>query len=587
MDKIEEVLSKTDVIELINSYIPLKKTGRSFKALCPFHSEKTPSFVVSSELQIYKCFGCGAGGNAIKFVMEYEKMEFPEALRLLAERAGVKLDKYRLDSRQQERDKLYNLNHLASEYYHYVLTSHSAGKKALVYLRSRGINTASIKSFKIGYVPSGWENLSNFLIRKKGYKGSEVEKAGLVIKSSKGLRRYDRFRNRIIFPIFDHRGNIVGFSGRVLTKDVKEAKYINTPETEIYHKSQTLYGLYQSRNAIRKKDTVILTEGEFDVISSHQFGIKNIVAIKGSALTQQQVELLARFTKNFYFCLDTDSAGRQAAKRGIEIAEAWDVNVRVVNLPVGKDADECIRTDPKLWKQAVKKAVPVYDFYLKSAVQNFGFENGEAKKKVVEEVLPLLNKITNEVVKAHYLKKLAELIEVSEESVMREAKRKQDQSGFPTRAVKQEKETVVKTKTGGLEEYLLILIFHSGEDFRLMLKEAKPKMLTNPAVKKTFSYIEKYAKQNKKMVIANFVKILPEELLETTSRLYLEDLRDVENSSQSLMEEWRKSWKKVEKLFLRDKLSKLRLKLAASDGGSGLLLPEKQIVEISKRLKNL
>ncbi len=304
-------------------------------------------------------------------------------------------------------------------------------------------------------------------------------------------------------------------------------------------------------------------------------------------MTQQQVELLARFTKNFYFCLDTDSAGRQAAKRGIEIAEAWDVNVRVVNLPVGKDADECIRTDPKLWKQAVKKAVPVYDFYLKSAVQNFGFENGEAKKKVVEEVLPLLNKITNEVVKAHYLKKLAELIEVSEESVMREAKRKQDQSGFPTRAVKQEKETIVKTKTGGLEEYLLILIFHSGEDFRLMLKEAKPKMLTNPVVKKTFSYIEKYAKQNKKMVIANFVKILPEELLETTSRLYLEDLRDVENSSQSLMEEWRKSWKKVEKLFLRDKLSKLRLKLAASDGGSGLLLPEKQIVEISKRLKNL
>ena len=587
MDQIEEVLSKTDVVELINSYIPLKKTGRSFKALCPFHSEKTPSFVVSQELQIFKCFGCQVGGNAIKFVMEYEKMEFPEALRLLAERAGVKLEKYRPDGRQQERDKLYSLNNLASEYYHFILTSHSAGKKALVYLRGRGINKASIKSFKLGYAPAGWENLGNFLIRKKGYKGNEVEKAGLVIKSSKGSRMYDRFRDRIIFPIFDHRGNIVGFSGRVLEKDVKQAKYINTPETEIYHKSQTLYGLYQSRNAIRENDIAILTEGEFDVISSHQLGIKNIVAIKGSALTEQQVELLSRFTKNFYFCLDTDNAGRQAAKRGIELSEIRDVNVRAVNLPVGKDADECIRTDPKLWKLAVKKAIPVYDFYLKSAVQNFGFENGEAKKRVVDEVLPLLNKIANEVVRAHYLKKLAELIEVSEESVMREAKRKQDQSSFPARAMKQEKEVSVKTKSGALEEYLLILILHSGEDFDLLLKEAKPKMLTNPAVKKTFSYIEKYAEKNKKIKIADFVKILPEELLDTTSRLYLEDLREVENSGQFLLEEWRKTWKKVEKLFLRDKLSKLKSKLAAADGRSGLLLAEKQIVEISKKLKNL
>ena len=611
MDQIEEVLSKTDIIELINSYIPLKKTGRSFKALCPFHSEKTPSFVVSQELQIFKCFGCGIGGNAIKFVMEYEKMEFPEALRLLAERAGVKLEKYRPDGRQQKRDKLYSLNNLASEYYHFILTAHSVGKKALVYLQERGINKASIKSFKLGYAPAGWENLGNFLMKKKGYKGEEIEKTGLVIarrqitedrkqiiedggeKTENSRYKsgyYDRFRDRIIFPIFDHRGNIVGFSGRIIDRGNRGdqgAKYINTPETEIYHKSQTLYGLYQSKNAIREKNTVVLTEGEFDVISSHQIGIKNIIAIKGSALTQQQVELLARFTKNFYFCLDTDGAGRQAAKRGIELAETKNVNVWVVDLPVGKDADECIRTDPKLWKQAVKKAVPVYDFYLESAIKNFGFANGEAKKKVVEEVLPLLNKITNEVVKAHYLKKLAEIIEVSEESVMREAKRKQDQSSFPVRVGKQEEEVSTRTKPETLEEYLLVLIFHSEEDFGLLLKEAKPEMLKNTVTKKIFSYIEKYGEKNKKIKIADFVKTLPEELLETTNRLYLEDLRDVKNSSQSLLEEWRRLWKKVEKIFLRDKLSKLKAVLGdknrsreeKAEAGLG-------IVEITKRISN-
>ncbi|MDD5482017.1 MAG: DNA primase, partial [Candidatus Shapirobacteria bacterium] len=237
MDQVEEVLSKVDIVELINERVPLKKAGRNFKANCPFHSEKTPSFVVSPERQIFKCFGCGQGGNAYKFLMDYEKMDFGEALRYLADRVGVKLKSYRPGPDEAKRRRLYEINHLAAETYHFLLTKHQAGKQARKYLSDRGIKKETIEEFMLGYAPNKYEFISQFLVRKKDFSLEEAEASGLVFKNDRGSLT-DRFRGRIMFPLTDNRGNIVGFSGRIITPQENTGKYINTPETVIYHKSQ-------------------------------------------------------------------------------------------------------------------------------------------------------------------------------------------------------------------------------------------------------------------------------------------------------------------------------------------------------------
>jgi DNA primase len=592
MDQLEEVLSKIDIVQLINSYIQVKKAGRNFKALCPFHSEKTPSFIISPELQIFKCFGCGKGGNAVKFVAEYEKITFGQALRELAQKVGVRLTSYLPDKEEQLKNRLYQINHLTSEFYHYLLTKHKIGQPAQVYLLGRGISQESIRAFKLGYAPPGWRNLFNFLVGKKGYQQEEVEKAGLTIKSQ---RYYDRFRERIIFPISDHRGNIVGFSGRVinepnppssrLNRDYGEAKYINSPETPIYHKSNTLYGLWQAREAIKKEDTVILVEGEFDVISSYQAGVANIVAIKGSALTKNQIELLARYTKNFNFCLDTDSAGQMAAYRGIDLAEEAGVNIKVINLPQGKDPDECVRTNPVSWHKAVKKPILIWDFYLGSAITRFGKTSGEAKKRITEEILPLFNKISNEVVKAHYLKKLAGQLEVQEEAVVAEAKRLQGREKVSFIKSPAPKLVAKINRKDRIEEYMLALVLHLPQDSVNIIKDLKTEYLDNPVIKRTFSALSQYLATNPTLVIEKFVKILPEELKETTQKLYLQDLQDLEDDKEKLIKEWQKTLKEVEKLYFRAKLGKLKKTLSVKTGNPEQKDEvEKELLKIIKKI---
>ncbi len=301
MDQIEEIRSKIDLVAFISETVPLKKAGRNFKGLCPFHTEKTPSFIVSPERQIWKCFGCQKGGDAFGFLMEIERIEFGEALRILAKKTGVVLQSYRPSQSESEKDKLYQINHLAAEFFHYLLLNHRAGKKALNYILQRGISKQSLEKFKLGYAPAMWDGLQGFLVGKKGYKAEDLEKAGLIIKrageqeSRKVEGYYDRFRDRLMFPLSDHRGNVVGFAGRVLDPEVKEAKYVNTPETAVYHKSDLLFPLDVTKEEIKKENCAMVVEGELDAISSYQVGLKNVVAIKGSALSEEQSRLLKRF----------------------------------------------------------------------------------------------------------------------------------------------------------------------------------------------------------------------------------------------------------------------------------------------------
>ncbi|MBI2007350.1 MAG: DNA primase [Candidatus Blackburnbacteria bacterium] len=402
-------------MQLISEHVELKRAGRNFKGICPFHSEKTPSFMVSPELQIFKCFGCGAGGDAYRFLMEFEKLEFPEALKILADRVGVKLEPLRGFPEYQEKEEIYKVNHLLCELYHYVLVSHGLGKTAREYLEKRGIGQEAVKAFQVGFAPDSSDFAFRFLTTKKGYSPTLLERAGIAIRREG--RFFDRFRARLTFPLRDHLGNTLGFSARILEARGDLAKYINTPDTQVYKKGRVLYGLDITKSYVKEQGFAVLVEGEFDVISSWQVGVKNIVAIKGSALTQDQARLLSRFCQTLHFALDSDLAGDEAARRGVEIAQKEGLEVKVVKLGKFKDPDEAAQKDPSAWQKAVEAAVGVYDFWLESVFRRFDAMSAEGKGRISKSLAPVLAKIEDEIVRAHYIKQTAQRLGVPEEAV--------------------------------------------------------------------------------------------------------------------------------------------------------------------------
>jgi len=548
MDQIEEVRRKTDIVGLISQYVPLKKTGRNFSARCPFHEEKTPSFMVSEERQIFKCFGCGEGGDVFKFLMKKENMEFGEALRFLADKAGVELKNYQPTQSQKIKERLAEINHLASEYFHYLLLEHNLGKKPLQYLLKRAITKASIKLFKLGYSPDSWDDLQRFLVNKKKYQPEDLELAGLIIKGNKGY--YDRFRGRIMFPLFDLRGRIVGFSGRVLEKEAKEAKYINSPETLLYRKSAVLYGLEITKDAIKKANRAIVVEGEFDLISSYQAGVKNVVAIKGSALTQEQIELIKRFAENASLALDSDMAGEAASRRGIELAEKAGLNLRVIKLKFGKDPDECSQKSARLWKESVREAVTIYDFLIESAVKRYGLKTIEGKRKVSGELAKLLRQIDNQVVRAHYIKKVAELLKVNEEAVKQEVEKSALVKEEPVIANHPEP----KSRRERLEEFLLALIVQAKEGIEELVEEINLEMLSEGAIKKIIINLKKWLRKGNRWEINQWISAVPEELVSRIDEAYLTDLRGLTDDLEKFKREFEDALTSLKKLAIKERM---------------------------------
>ncbi|MBI5465224.1 DNA primase [Candidatus Gottesmanbacteria bacterium] len=576
MDQLEEIKSKIDIVSFISEYLPLKKTGRNFKVLCPFHSEKTPSFIVSAERQIWHCFGgCSDGGDIFKFLMKMENLEFPEALQVLAKRAGVKLvTSYQASEQAKLKEKILKINHLASEFYHYLLTNHRSGKSCLDYVLGRGIKKQLIETFKLGWAPNLWDSLIKFL-SKKGYAFSDLETAGLITHNPQPLgasprgeptthpsNYYDRFRGRLIFTLCDHRGNVIGFAGRTLDPKATEAKYINTPETPVYVKGNVLYGLDVTREAIKKQNSAIIVEGEFDLISSFQAGVSNVVAIKGSALTEGQVGLLKRFTQNINLALDTDLAGDEAARRGIEIADRAGFSIKVVKLAQGKDPDECIKINPNLWQKAVKAAIPVFDYFLDSALGRFDRQTAEGKRKIADETIPVLAKITNPIVQAHYLQRLARLLEVSEEVISRAARtlaKKEEIGPSLPAAIPSERSASGRTREQLLEEQLLALVLQS-EEPRTVGEVGE--FLSVPSVKKIFKLLREYlASTTKKFRIGEFVKTLPAELVPTVDRAYLADLGKTLQDKKLFERELEKTVNEIKKISLKKQLLSLAEKM--------------------------
>lgn len=459
-DELEEIKSKIDIVNFISEYLPLKKAGRNFKAICPFHAEKTPSLIVSPERQIWHCFGCQKGGDIFGFLMAIENLEFPEALEILAKRAGIKLVRsYESSEQAKTKERIFQINHLASEFFHFLLISHKSGKPALDYVLGRGVNKKSLVTFSLGWAPNSWDSLMKFLV-KKGFSLPEIESAGLIVRSSK---YYDRFRGRLMFALKDQRGNVIGFAGRTLDQKTTEAKYINTPETPVYIKGNVLYGLDVTKEAIKKEDKAVIVEGEFDLISSFQAGVANVVAIKGSALTEGQVNLLKRYTQNVILALDMDSAGEAASHRGIEVADKAGLNIKVVELPQGKDPDECARTSASLWQKAVNSAIPVFDYVLESAVKRFGQDTAEGKKKIADEVIPVIKRINNPIIQAHYLGKLAGILSVSEEVIVATAKKMAQEQEIGLTSNTSQPAVAKISRRQFLEEELLAIILQSEE----------------------------------------------------------------------------------------------------------------------------
>lgn len=457
--QVEEIKKKLDIVEIINRMLPLKKRGRHFVANCPFHQEKSPSFTVSPEMQIFKCFGCSKGGDVFTFYQEFNRVDFREALEELAKIAGIKLKNNFDEGQNKNRKRMFETNIEVAKFYHYILMSHPLGVIAKKYVMDRGITEETINKFGIGFSPEQTNLIVNYLT-KKGFTEEEMVRTGTFGNSTYNNRLYDRFMNRLVFPLIDFRGQILGFSGRILPGAKKEqAKYINSPETEIYHKSQMVFGLNLAKEAIRQENTVIVAEGEFDMISPYQAGIKNIIAVKGTAFTEEQLQLLRRYAETLVLALDSDFAGNHAAIRSIELAEKLDFDIKVVDL-LGKfkDPDEAVRDNVDWFKERVESAISIWDFIINSAVTTFGVETNKGKKQVLEMVLPFISRIKSEVIRSDYLHKLATTIGSDTESVKKEMSKttvNQYKEMIKTVIVEKEPE---RDKRDEIEERLMTLI---------------------------------------------------------------------------------------------------------------------------------
>jgi len=419
---IDEIKSRLDIIEVISSYIKLQKAGANYRAVCPFHSEKKPSFFVSPARQIWHCFGCSKGGDIFRFVMEIEGVEFGDALRILAQRAGVEL-KRQPPELKTERKNLYEICEIASRFFEKQLEESKSGKEAKKYLLDRGISEESLKKWRVGYAPDVWQGLSDFL-NSRGYRKEEIEKAGLGLTSEKGSF-YDRFRGRIIFPIFDLNSQVVGFTGRIFKeKDKAEvAKYVNTPQTLLYDKSRILYGLDKAKVEIRKKDFCILVEGNIDAIMVSQAGFENVVATSGTALTPYQLKILKRYSDNLFTAFDMDVAGESATKRGIDLAQIQGFNVKVITLPEGLDPADVIQKNPQDFEKYLKDTKSILDFYFESTFSKFDKKTPEGKKEIAKILLSVIKRIPNRIVQSHWVGELSKRLEVKEEDVEEELKK--------------------------------------------------------------------------------------------------------------------------------------------------------------------
>ena len=436
MSVTDEIKAQLDIVDFISRYVPLQRSGRSFKACCPFHQERTPSFVIFPESGLWHCFGaCSTGGDIFSFLMQKEKMSFREALEMLAAEAGVQLPNETEDDNIQERTLLYELNAKAALFFQNQLHRSPAAQMARAYLQQRGIGTPIARQFQLGFAPDSWDALYTHL-EQEGYRPDSLHRAGLLKHNEERNSFYDAFRNRLMIPIHDRQGRTIGFGGRVL--DDSLPKYLNTAETELFHKSQVLYGLERAYQAIRQAQCVVIVEGYMDVIAAHQFGFEHVIACLGTALTAEQLRQLQHYTNTFILALDADAAGQQATIRGLnqarqalkrkakpvltstgrtQIEHRITANLRITALPAGRDPDEIIRQDPQVWQELLNNATPLVDYYFGIVSSQYDLHSAQGKGEAVAELTPLIAELNDEIERQHYSRQLSRLVQIDQRMI--------------------------------------------------------------------------------------------------------------------------------------------------------------------------
>ena len=485
---VEKIKNIVDIVEIVSDYIPLQKAGKNFKGLCPFHLEKTPSFNVNQDKQFYYCFGCGAGGDIFNFLMEIENITFKEAVEILANRAGLRVPSYNNPYQQQEireRERIFYLHKLTARFYHYILCKTEAGKKALHYLNQRGFTASDLKKFYLGYAPARWDSLLKFLL-KKGFTLEEIEKAGLVSRGKSG-NYYDRFRDRVIFPIFNIRGEAIAFGGQILEEKDSAPKYLNSPETMIFKKSENLYGLNWARDSIRTGNSAIVMEGYTDVMTAHKHGLDNTIASLGTAFTAEHARLLKRFTQNVYIAYDADTAGAAATLRGMEILESAGLNVRIIQLPAGLDPDEYIKNEGKEgFARLQETAVSLIDYKVGQLVTQYRPDTIEGKINFTRALVRLLAEIDDQIKRDIYIQAFADKYNIEAETINRGIRQhlskvsKNKDKNYNYRYTKIDNKTRDKQNINSIETAFLKVYLEEEEHRGVLLKYLVPEYFTGP-----------------------------------------------------------------------------------------------------------
>jgi len=566
---IDEIKNRLDIVDVVGSYVKLQKTGANYRAPCPFHSDKKPSFFVSPSRQIWHCFGCGKGGDIFAFIREIEGVEFGDALKILAQRAGVELK--REDPKiKTERKRLFEICELSCQFFEKQLEKSENGKKAKEYLLKRGLKEETIKKWRLGYAPNNWRSLSDFLVGK-GYTREEVLKAGLSLKSEKKENYYDRFRGRIMFPVFNITSQVIGFGGRVfeeVKKNDEGGKYINISNTLLYDKSRTLYGLNMANLEIRRKDFCILVEGYMDAIMVNQSGFENVVAASGTGLTEYQLRILKRYSDNLFTAFDMDVAGDSATKRGIDLAQSLGFNIKVITMPEDLDPADVVLKDSKLWEDLVKNAKTIHDFYFEKVLKDFNRDTIEGKKEIAKTILPIIKNIPNKIEQTLWVKDLSEILNVKEEDVFEELKKIPTSQNFKLEDNKIEEEidknikepfyVSSKTKKDMLQEYLITLFLKfpqlasclKEEDLRLFSSQYLQiiKTMTSP---QNANYLDKNLENNIKSLID--MLSFRAEVMEIDPGINLE-------------KEFQYCLKEIKVLNIKDKLNEIGFKIKEAEG---------------------
>lgn len=499
MSHLDEIRAKLPIEDVVGQYVSLKKAGRNLKGLCPFHNDSRPSFTVSPEKGIAYCFSCNTGGDIFKFTQLVEKTDFPGALKLLADRAGVRLPEFRPEI-QDEKRQILKANEEAAAFFSSQLKLFVSGME---YVKSRGLSEETIKLFQLGFSPDSYTALRDHF-QKAGFSEKLLLNAGLISQRSMADRNtYDRFRGRVMFPIADVQGNIIGFGGRIM--DEGEPKYLNSPETEVYHKGRVLYGLHLAKEFIKKEDLAIFVEGYMDVITAHQAGFRNVIATSGTALTADQLTLIQRFTNNIAFCLDSDAAGQRATGFAKEVlANVNDLllkkkksdgntygpllNIKVIKLPEGKDPDECIRGNPNAWVEAVAHPISIMDFYFDHAFSLHDRGELEGKKAILAILLPLIKELPSSMEQNDYLERLASELKTEAKYLWDDMKKIGNRRIYPSRP---EVISAPKKEVFSREEFLLGFIVNQPALYELVYSNLIDTASFDPASEKIYKTLKR------------------------------------------------------------------------------------------------